>query len=256
MNESHNSLEKEKLMEELEEIQVRLAVLSWAEEEGERLLQENEELKKDPFYQPSEEAKQKFRKMLKRHSFRQKVRNVLHTSYRYSKNVAAILFAVLLVFSTSILSVRAMRTKVLNWFIQMGDQYTEIGLDEKENTAGDNINVNWVNAYAPSYIPKGFSISSLNNGKNMKSIEYKNEKEGIIVFQQMDNNANQNIDTEDAEKIEKITVQGEKGLLVNKNDLITVAWHNDTYMFTLSTKSDGLQNEEVLKIAESVILKK
>jgi|GEM_PF-6084772 len=31
MNESHNSLEKEKLMEELEEIQVRLAVLSWAE---------------------------------------------------------------------------------------------------------------------------------------------------------------------------------------------------------------------------------
>ena len=85
MKESHHSLDKDKLMEELEEIQVKLAVISYAEKEGERLLKENEELKKDPFYQPSEEAQRKFEKMLKRYSSKQKISKVLHTLYQYIK---------------------------------------------------------------------------------------------------------------------------------------------------------------------------
>lgn len=251
MSAGHNPMDKDKLLEELQELQIRLAMASYAERDGKRLLQENEELKKDPFYQTTDEAKQKFDKIINRRHFLQRVKNIFNISYRRFNNVAVILLVFILLFSVSVFTVQAVRTEVLNMILHMEDKYTEIRLGDKENIIGDNLYINWVNAYAPVYIPEGYSIRSLSNGKNIKTIEYTNENEGIIIFHQMDENVTNTIDTEDAE-IEKVTIQGKEGLLINKNGLITAAWNTDLYMFTLSAKAEELHDEDVLKIAESV----
>lgn len=60
------------LREEYEEALIKLAMSSFAEREGQRLAQENEALKNDPFYQPSAEAERKFARSMNRRYYKQK----------------------------------------------------------------------------------------------------------------------------------------------------------------------------------------
>ncbi|ADY57019.1 hypothetical protein Sgly_2746 [Syntrophobotulus glycolicus DSM 8271] len=252
MTVSHNPMDKNQLLEELAEIQIKLAMTSYAERDGQRLLQENEELRKDPFYQPTVEAKRKFKRMINQHYYKQKAKNILQIFSR-NLNKTAVVFSLLIVLLlTSAFTVQAVRIKVLNLFISMEDKYTEIRLEDKGTIVGNDLLINWENAYAPAVIPEGYSISNLTNHQNLKSIEYTSKNGGIILFQQIDKNGSTNVDTENAEKVEKVTVQGREGLLVNKEGLITVIWSNDSYGFILHAQTADLGNKDVFQIAESV----
>jgi len=61
---------------------------------------------------------------------------------------------------------------------------------------------------------------NLINEKNFKSIEYGNKNQDIIQFQQSIGDWHMNVDTEDANKVEKISIQGHEGLLVKKTGLL------------------------------------
>jgi hypothetical protein len=65
-------MDEEKLMRELRELKMRLAMVNYAEIEGKALLEENENLKKDEFYQRKDEIKVKFMKELNRHYYKQR----------------------------------------------------------------------------------------------------------------------------------------------------------------------------------------
>lgn len=105
----------------------------------------------------------------------------------------------------------------------------------------------------PQFIPEGYTISNLTEGKDVKTIQYSNTENSMIMFQQYGEESGINIDTEDADVISNVTVQETEGMLVVKGDVVTVAWSNDYYIFLLYVYQGDLSNEEVLKIAESVI---
>lgn len=256
MSSEYKALDETKLIEDYEESLIRLAMANYAEIDGQKILRENDELKDSSFYQPSEEAKCRFIKTMNHYYHKQKINAIFRSSYRYLNKIAALLLLIFVVLSISICSVEAIRIKVLNLIINMQAEYTEIRLDngkDNKNIIGNNLYINWDNAYAPTYIPDGYSIRNLTNNKNMKVIEYSNENGGIIFFQQLDEKSSANIDTEDADKIEKIMVQGNEGLLINKNGLISVIWNKDSFIFMLNAQTDHLQKEDVVKIAESVL---
>ena len=253
MKTDNETMDMDKLMEEYEEALIKLAMASYAEHEGKLLMEENEELKKDPSYQPTIEAKRKFKRVIDQYYYKQKVKNILHISYRSLNKTAMIFLVLILLLSTSVLTVQAIRIKALNLLISMEDRYTAIRLGDRGNGVEDNMHIDWHNAYMPTNIPEGYIISNLTNNKNLKSIEYTSKNGGIILFQQINENGSKNVDTENAEKIENVTVQGKEGLLVIKDGLITVIWNNDLYVFLLSARTEELRNDDVLKIAESVI---
>jgi hypothetical protein len=252
---NHTPLDKNKLIEDYEQSLIKLALTSYAELDGKKLMQENEKLKVDSFYQPTEEAKRKFNKTINKYYHKQKMKEVFSISYKYLNKIAVFLIIVTVLLSVSIFTVEGVRIKVLNLIMNIQNGYTEIRLDndkENKNIIGNNLYINWDNAYAPTYIPNGYSIRNLTNNKNLKAIEYANKNGETILFQQLDEKGSANIDTEDADKVEKIVIQGCDGLLVNKDGLITVIWNAES--FILNTPTDNLQNEDVVKIAESVSL--
>lgn len=248
-------MDKDKIIDEIGELKLKLAMTLYAEYEGKQLLKENEALKNDPFYQPSEEAMNKFKKLLNRHYFLKKASNLLSSPFRNLNRVAAAFSIIFILFLTSVFTVQAVRVKVLNLFISMQDKYTEIRVTPKEDSViGNNLYVNWDNAYAPTDIPEGYRIQNLINGKNFKSIEYGNKNQDIIQFQQSIGDWHINVDTEDANRVEKISIQGHEGLLVEKNGLITVVWSDQSNIFTVISDSETLKSEDTVRIAESVTL--
>jgi hypothetical protein len=250
------------LREEYEEALIKLAMSSFAEREGQRFMQENEALKDDPFYQPSAEAERKFKRAINRHYYKQKTKHFLQASYQHLNKVAIVSLIAIILLATSALAVEAVRVKILNFFVNFQEEYTEIRLKEKsgeqnfgeEDIIGKNIPSNWKNAYAPLEIPAGYSINNSVNDGNFKTIEYANGRNEMIIYQQFDEQVVSNIDTEKADSIKEITVQGHKGLLVNKDGKRTITWSNDAKVFLIITKASNLQEEDIIKMAESVTL--
>ena len=105
--------------------------VSFFRREGQRLAQENEALKNDPFYQPSAEAERKFARSMNRRYYKQKAKNFLETSYQHFHKVAVVCFITIILLATSTLAVEAVRIKVLNFFVNVQQQYTEIRIKEK-----------------------------------------------------------------------------------------------------------------------------
>lgn len=178
------------------------------------LIQEYEELKDDPFYQPSSEAKKKFERLVNNYFFKQRLKRIFYKS-NSGLNKMAISFAfIITLFLISVFTVEAVKVKVLNFFMNIQEEYTEVGIDHNSpgNNSGSNLQVDWDNAYIPTEIPKGYAIKKLTNNKNVKIVEYENESQSFIQFQQRSEDSGMNVDTEDADKIETINVQGHSGM--------------------------------------------
>lgn len=262
MKTNDNPRDENILREEYEEALIKLAMSSFAEREGQRLMQENEALKNDLFYQPTAEAERKFKKTINRHYYKQKTMNFLQNSYKHFNKVAIVFLITIILLATSTLAVEAVRIKVLYFFVNVQQEYTEIRLKEKggEQSFGEddiiskNVPSNWKNAYAPLKIPAGYSINNSVNEDNFKTIEYANGRNEMIIYQQFDEQVVSNIETEKADRIEEITVQGHKGLLINKDGKQTITWSNDAKAFFIISKNGNLQDEDMIKMAESVTL--
>jgi hypothetical protein len=111
MTVSHIPMDKNKLLEELEELHIKLAMINYAERDGKRLMQENEKLKKDPFYQPADVAKRKFKKIITRHYYMQKAKKILHIFYGTLSKAAVTFPLLVLLLSVSVFTVQVVRTK-------------------------------------------------------------------------------------------------------------------------------------------------
>ncbi len=250
-------MDRHSLQEEYEEIKIKLIMARFAELEGRMLAKENEELSKDSFYMPSEQEKKSFIKRLNLHFALFYLKRAVRQFARgYSKAAAAILLVIVMLF-TAALSVEAVRVKFLNMITVVKKEYTEIWLGQDSQQLDESlIKIEWNNAYVPMKVPKGYRIINATNDKIMKSIEYKNDDHGYILFQQNNENTSMNVDTEDADEVVHTTINGQSGLVVRKKNRITVVWQDNNRLFMILKISTDLNKEELMEMAESVILLK
>ncbi len=106
--------------------------------------------------------------------------------------------------------------------------------------------------YAPSYIPEGYEVDNIDKRKLEFGIEYKNDSDEIIIFDQaLPIEFGVMADTEqlkEDETLEEIKVNNEKAILIfNKLDY-HLYWNNKQYRFTLI----GKEKDEIIKMAESL----
>lgn len=254
MTTKQNPLDKEALLEKHEELTVKLAMLEYAGELGQELMAENAQLQQDPFYQPTSEEKNKFMAEMNKHYEARQRQQYLQNIWQKTHKVALAAGIVLLIFATTFFTVEAVRINVRNLFISAQKEFTEIRLQDQEpNGIGETPQVTWQEAYIPTAIPADFQITKVTDNRNTKVIEYKNTVGDSIFFHQIGGDGGMNIDTEGAE-VENISIQGFEGLLVNKDQHITIVWHNESHIFLLMIHAQELDNTDVLAIAESVTL--
>lgn len=246
-----NYMNRDKLLKELEELQIRLFMASYAEYEGKRLIEENRELRKDPFYQPTDEKIKVFKKAVNKEYNRQRFKNILKGTSKHIRNPAVVLLIVILFLGSSTLSVKAIRTQLLNLLINIEKEYTTIQLGElAEEEKIFCLYEDWHNAYAPTYIPEGYLVSRMDQKRSKKSIILEDKDRNSIMFHQLNEEYSQNIDTEDSNETTKLDINGEDAIYTNKSGTKKLAWKNDQYVFIL--ESINISDEDMIKIAESV----
>lgn len=248
MPEDYFDHKRKELYAEHEEMLFKLAMMEYAEEHGQELAARAEELERNNDHALTPETLRKFNKIIDRMFFRKRLGNLSRGATRFLPRVAAAIAIIAILFSTLVMSVEAVRVSTLNFLINVQNGYTSIHQDPSGSgsLSGD---ITLTNTYMPSYIPEGYSVSALNNGKSFMIITYENDMGHIIYFQEY-SGSGANIDTEEAEKIESVKVNGQEGMLVEKDGIFSVTWKLNDRFFVVATE---ISADESVRIAESVI---
>lgn len=250
---SNNRDEIKILYDAYEEGMFRLVMNNVAEKEGKMLFDENEALKTDPESIPSQENIKRFSQLLDSHLKKAKRK---HNAPRFSKMInraAVAALAIIIIFSTAVVTVQAFRIQVLNFLINIESKYTSYqlsGNDENDNNKAE-LSVSWTNAYVPTYVPENYEITSISSSDSLKKIIFTNKKDKslYIIYSEYSSSNSIAVDTENATLVEKVKINGKDGTLSVKDTIVTVAWIIDEHLFTIQ---GSLNTDEAVKLAESV----
>lgn len=250
---SNNRDEIKILYDAYEDGMFRLVMNNVAEKEGKMLFDENEMLKSDPESISSQEDIKRFSQLLDSHLKKAKRR---HNTPRFSKMInraAVAALAIIIIFSTAMVTVQAFRIQVLNFLINIESKYTSYqlsGNDENDkNKAG--LAVSWTNAYVPTYVPEDYEVTSISSSDSLKKIIFTNKKDKAlyIIYCEYSSSNSIAVDTENASLVKKVKINGEDGTLSVKDTTVTVAWIIDEHLFTIQ---GSLSTDEAVRLAESV----
>lgn len=248
----NNSSEQSRklLYNEYEDSLFRLVMYDVAEKEGRLLLDENEQLQKDPEYLPSQEKTKIFNKRLDI-SFKRRVSFISRRQMaKVFNKVAAVMLTLIIVFSTALITVQAFRMEVLNFLIKVESQYTTLQLKDNSNSSeSKSLVVNWTNSYVPTYVPDGYQLASITDTNGIKRLTFSNEEGLSIKYRECSASNSIAVDSENASLFENVEINGQNGVLVVKNDTVTVAWETNNRMFVIQTNTT---TDEAIKIANGV----
>lgn len=151
--------------------------------------------------------------------------------------------------TTAFASSETFRVHVFSMFAEDHGQYTAIGLREDEQKAFDVPN-GWEGMYYPTYIPDGFEVINVENlSEQIFLISFENKNNEYLTFEEMTEDAESNIDTENAQ-VYYTEIHGNTALVSVKADLTIVSWNEQNRI--LSVVFDGEVEEDALKVAKSV----
>ena len=106
-----------------------------------------------------------------------------------------------------------------------------------------------VKRYTLGYVPDGFSIEKEDYNENGYSLVYMNVDGQFFRLDAIASSGIMQIDSENADSLEQVFINGEQAELVTKKEIISIVWSSDEIMFVL----DGnLDKTELIKIAKNI----
>ncbi|KUO62244.1 MAG: hypothetical protein APF84_12785 [Gracilibacter sp. BRH_c7a] len=247
---------RRKLYEEYEDSLFRLVMHDTAEIEGKLLLTEKEKLKNDQETVPTEKTVQRFSRQLNTNLKKNRTVAARRSFLKMLNRSAVAMLAVIVILGTTVASVEALRVRVLNLWMDIKPEYTSFQLKENGSNpdkgrpgSSTDPHVGWAKAYVPTYIPEGFTVSDSSNHEEYKKILYKNQQGKVIIYTEHGEGTNFAVDTENADVVKTVGINGHKGTLVEKNSTVTIVWAMDNRMFVIQALTD---EETAMKIAEGV----
>ena len=241
-----------KLRDEYEDALFKMLLHDVAEHQGKALLEEQQAIVDTPDSKPSELALKRFSKQLDTELRKQRKVARKQVALAAVRAMAICLVAVLTVFLTAMTTVSAFRTRVMNIWMDIRPEYTAFQLRSGDSTEGGSMVVNWSNAYVPTYIPEGYEVGSFSFNEGLKRIVLEDaSSQTFILYTELDEASNLVVDTENADRFEEISLNGQTGTLVVKNNLITIVWEQEGRLFMIQAQAD---EGTAVKMAEGVKL--
>ena len=246
------NLDESFLVERMGDIKIKLALLEYMDMEGKILAEENKALKSNGIFLLEENKKKILMKKINKYYNRINIKNILNKKMNIIYKAASVLLLAVIITSVTVFNVDALRIKLYNFILDMRDEYSNIKIEPADEAGTSIIKINWENAYAPALIPEGFKLSSVSNNELLKSLQYSDSDNNLIILQQYSSEGTINVDTENADTVLRVFVKGREGILVEKGNDITISWNYEDYIFIMNFINTGLSKEEAMKIAESV----
>lgn len=164
----------------------------------------------------------------------------------YSSRAAVFILVLIGMFTVVTMSVEAFRVRILNYFMEKNESYTEFRVDEVvDGQSTPQLDID--RYYYPTYLPEDYTYVSYQVAGDVVMISYSNGKDIVIVTQGSTGSV-YHVDTEDAETIE-VSIGNISGYLIDKSDGGTLFWNDNDKDFMVN---GNLKPNELIKIAESL----
>lgn len=174
-----------------------------------------------------------------KHSLRKTIPQVL--------KIAVVIILVLnLGLTISVASSDTVRAYVMEFLVQVNDEYAEIGFFKTDTTIA--VPEGWNGSCYPSYIPEGFTIKQLVHDDKMSLVLYQDQNNRHLTFVIYCNEMVVNIDSENA-KASFIEIQGVKATAFETDTSATLIWQYGDQFIEL--QMTGTMSE-VLIVADSI----
>lgn len=240
--------DNQKLRAEYQKVLISKAMREIRDEEADSLLESSpEDQRYLEFLETNREKRmEKMMRRLRWISLKKQFFTVVPRTMRFAVAALGILCIGL---TTAFASSETFRVRVFSMFAEDHGQYTAIGLREDEQKAFDVPN-GWEGMYYPTYIPDGFEVINVENlSEQIFLISFENKNNEYLTFEEMTEDAESNIDTENAQ-VYYTEIHGNTALVSVKADLTIVSWNEQNRI--LSVVFDGEVEEDALKVAKSV----
>ena len=163
------------------------------------------------------------------------------------RRVASIVVALLVSATILTASVEALRTPTMRFFARVYETFTQIFV--VKDTTNSSVLPPFVPC-APTYVPEGYEVSSVQTVERHQRIRYVNESGRRISFtQSRSSNISITIDTEGVDYTE-IRIGDYEGITYSNKGTNAVVFTDNTYLYILSSTID---RAELIKMAESLV---
>lgn len=250
----------DKLLENYEDALFALLMDQVAEEEGKQLLKENERLNQNPEAAIPDEVDKRCRKAIKRAFAKDQRQSVVRISYRAISKVALVALIAGLLFTTAFAASPEVRIRTLNLLIAVSDVATSLTLDSETdgtatsaNTGVDPEGEQLILGYCLPELPEGFSMSYEGSDGQSAWVEYVDENGATIYFTaESSSGTTYNVDTEDADNVENIQIDGYDGLLIEKGKRIQIIWGDTDQENFVELVCNGIDKSDVISLASEI----
>lgn len=254
----------EQLMENYEDALFALLMDEVAQQEGEKLREENRRLQEDPAAAVPPQTDRRCLRTIRSALSKTRRKSALRTARRAFSKVSVVAVACMMLFAVVYAAVPEVRVGTLNLLIEISDVSTKLKLTgtgsvpEQPSSTADDGGITLMGYHFPAP-PEGFVLD-----EELVSI---NDNSAIVWFIKSETEylyydvsivgegTNTYVDTEDAE-VTQIKIHGYDGLLIEKVNLIGpevhIIWGDTDRSAFCSIFSTGVDVEVIVSLAEQV----
>lgn len=238
----------EQLLENYEDALFALLMEKAAMAGGERILEENERLKKDPNFSIPSELDRACIKTINRAFRKRKVRAVRRVSYRVLQHAAVVIVAAILLFTTAFAVSETVRAATLNFISATFYDHMEIRFGEASPSVQQSNPLD----FEVGWLPEGFELENQIKEQDLawQCFTCPDGSKIDILTVIMDESTVMTVDTEDAE-IENTVINGRKAQIIAK-DYINIVIYIEEYACVMQISGIDVSREDLLKVAENV----
>lgn len=235
-------------MENYEDALFALLMDEVAQEEGRKLLEENQRLRQDPAAAVPADLDQRCMRTIKQAFAKSGRRRAGQTAYRVFQKAAVAAVIAILLMTTAFAAFPEVRIKTINFLIEMSDKAASITMSNLAGVDGGSL----MNRFRLPELPEGFALTDEGNDIVTAWAVYSNDAGATIRFEIINAvGTRYNVDTENAE-VENITIHGFEGMLIEKNESITVVWGDTVQNCFVSVDCKGLDKADVWRMAQEL----
>ncbi len=197
-------------------------------------------------YEIEHEFSKRFERRMKKLVRRSKTGNQAGRVVFLRRRAVALAAAIVILLATA-MSVSAVRAAVFEFITEAYEKFTHIFFEESppSQESADELSIR-----RPSFIPEGFELVSEKMAGPVLLV-YEKGSDYISYSQQCLENVSININTEGV-KLEELEFKGLPAKYYSNQGVQNLLWHDDKYMYMVSSVPSTLDRDIVFKIAESV----
>lgn len=241
----------DQLYENYEDALFALLMDRVAQEEGERLIEENERLQNDPAAAVPESIDQKSRETIRRAFARH--RRYRHGAGWYLSKIAVAILAAILLFVTAYAAIPEVRLWTIEVLLKSSDVDTRLAMSSDDlGTRRADKEEQLLAGYTLPDISDDYTVTDQGVTSREAWIMYSHEN-GSIIRININSYETEFLDSEDSDASEPIEVHGYSGILVEKDDAAYASWYDSDQEKVISLYTTGIGKEMALSCAQQII---